>query len=277
MKIRSARNKKNPNIFRDEYVTSMSGKRKTAAQTKEEIEVKSVNKFQLPKKTEWTYDEVNELTKHFMSFEWNNREIQRYNLYQNLSPSIFWHYVSNQYFPLKTYIYAQNFDEYFEEEVREKFLDREIDQKEILSLYNIDQFTDRTKMCKEKFMIEQLLESSVIPVLNDQQNVSRVEQKIDQEDIKSRNDANNTDCMIEFCERYLEKVKKKNGNVMHDLSEKLQLTYDPNRRREIENKWQQEWIETGVKPEDVKLWNLHDIYDSNQSVYYDVAAAYLED
>ena len=47
-------------------------------------------------------------------------------------------------------------------------------------------------------MIEQLLESSVIPVLNDQQNVGRVEQKSDQEDIKSRNDSNNTDCILSF-------------------------------------------------------------------------------
>lgn len=56
-----------------------------------------------------------------MSFEWNNREIQRYNLGQSFTPAIFWHYVSNQYFPLNTYDLAQNFEEHFDENIRAKF------------------------------------------------------------------------------------------------------------------------------------------------------------
>lgn len=144
-----------------------------------------------------------------MSFEWDNREIQRYNLGQNLTPSIFWHYVSNQFFPLNTYNLAQNYEELFDEEIREKLLDREIDQKECLSLYNVDNFKERIKMCKEKYMIEQLLESSVLPVISDQQNIEKVEQKTEKDDIKAKNDTNTTDCMLDFCTRYLEKVQKK--------------------------------------------------------------------
>lgn len=39
----------------------------------------------------------------------------------------------------------------------------------------------------------------------------------------------------------------------------------------------QKWEETGVRPSNIKLWNLHDIYDPSQTIYFDVAAILLED
>lgn len=62
-----------------------------------------------------------------------------------------------------------------------------------------------------------------------------------------------------------------------DLSEKLQKVYDPHYRRENEQKWWNMWKETGKKPDQIKLWDLNDMYDYNNSIYFDVAAAYLED
>lgn len=111
------------------------------------------------------------MTKHFMSFEWNDREVQRYNLFQNLSPVIYWHFISNQFFPLKTFDLAQNFEEHFEEQIRQKMLNREIPEQEYLSLYNIDNFRERVKMVKEKYLTEQLLETSVIPMMNEKESV----------------------------------------------------------------------------------------------------------
>ena len=106
-----------------------------------------------------------------MSFEWNDREVQRYNLFQNLSPVIYWHFISNQFFPLKTFDLAQNFEEHFEEQIRQKMLNREIPEQEYLSLYNIDNFRERVKMVKEKYLTEQLLETSVIPMMNEKESV----------------------------------------------------------------------------------------------------------
>ena len=39
----------------------------------------------------------------------------------------------------------------------------------------------------------------------------------------------------------------------------------------------QEWEDTGAIPDQIKLWSLEDINDLNNSIYYDVAAVYLED
>jgi len=128
-----------------------------------------------------------------MSFEWDNREVQRYNLIQSFTPAIFWHYVSNQFFPLKTYDYAQNYEEHFDEEIRTKLCNRDITQKDMMSLYNLDNFKERIAMTKEKFMTEQLLESSVLPIINDQNNISKADDKIQIEDNKSKNDPNNVD------------------------------------------------------------------------------------
>jgi hypothetical protein len=145
---RGARSRKNPQIFSDEYVTSVNGKRKTPNIEFEDrsdvISSTSQNRFirkrenkTEQKKNDWTYQEVSDLTKHFMSFEWDNREVQRYNLCQNLTANIFWHLVSNQFFPLNTFDIAQNFEEYFDEEIRQKYLNHDIKEKEFLSLYNV--------------------------------------------------------------------------------------------------------------------------------------------
>lgn len=88
---------------------------------------------------------------------------------------------------------AQNFEEHFDKEIRDKLCNKPISDKEMLSLYNIDNFDERIKMCKEKYMTEQLLETSVLPVISDQQNISKIEQKDQLEDIKSKSDSNSTD------------------------------------------------------------------------------------
>ena len=317
---RSSRKRMNPKIYRDEYVTNITGKRRHPNQDQEKklqdsllasnwilnknldgIENQDINEINLTnsktnqpqakikddefwkpykrdtKKKEWTYDEVWDLTNQFMSFEWDNKDVQRYNLSQKLTSSIFWHYVSNQYFPLKTFDYAQNMHEHFDNEIREKLWNKEISQKEMLSLYNIDNFDERIKMCKEKFMTEQLLQTSVLPIINDQQSPPVLEQKNIPDETKSKDDANNIDWMISFCERYLDKIRNKNSGVVSELSDKLKTAYDPTLRREFESKINQEWKETKVMPEGLKNWNLHDIHDLNNSIYFDIASAYLDD
>lgn len=83
--------------------------------------------------------------------------------------------------------------------------------------------------------------------------------------------------MIDFCTRYLEKVRGKNSTLVSELSQKLAKTYDPGERRKYEEELREEWEKTGEMPDKIKLWNLFDIYDYNNSIYYDVAAIYLED
>ena len=144
-------------------------------------------------KKEWTYSEVTELTKEFMSFEWDNREVQRFNLIQSFTPAIFWHYVSNQFFPLNTYELAQDYGKHFEEKIRTKLCNKEIAQKDLMSLYNLDSFKERVRTSKEKFMTEQLLETSVLPIINDQANTFKVEENDQLEDNKLKNDPNNVD------------------------------------------------------------------------------------
>ena len=63
----------------------------------------------------------------------------------------------------------------------------------MLSLYNIDNFDERIKMCKEKFMTEHILQTSVLPIINEQQNAAAVEQKTQIDEVKSKDDANNID------------------------------------------------------------------------------------
>ena len=200
-----------------------------------------------------------------------------YNLSQKLTSSIFWHYVSNQYFPLKTFDFAQDLWKHFDAEIREKLWNKEIPQREMLSLYNIDNFDERIKMCKEKFMTEHILQTAVLPIINDQQNIAAIEQKAVTDESKSKDDANNIDWMISFCERYLDKIRNKNSGVIGELSDKLKTVYDPVSRKEQEDKLNEEIRDAKVAPESLKIWNLHDIYDMNNSIYFDVASVYLED
>lgn len=316
---RSTRNRMNPKIYRDDYVTNITGKRRHQNQENasknadlqsasncqnkthdgcEHSEKNDMNigtsisnninaamrddEFCKPykrdsKKKEWTYEEVNELTKQFMSFEWDNKDVQRYNLPQKLTSSIFWHYVSNQYFPLKTFDFAKDLCKHFDAEIREKLWNKELPQREMLSLYNIDNFDERIKMCKEKFMTEHILQTSVLPIINEQQNAAAVEQKTQIDEVKSKDDANNIDWMISFCERYLDKIRSKNSGVIGELSDKLKTVYDPVVRREHEDKLNSELKETKIVPEAMKIWNLHDMYDMSNSIYFDVASVYLED
>lgn len=146
--IRTRKNHKNPNIFGDEYVTNMTNKRKVPNQDqdKKSVDDSSTTKKKMSRNKELTYEEVNEVTKEFMSFEWDNREVQRYNLFQNMTPAIYWHFVSNQFFPLKTYDLAQNFEEHFEENIRSKLIHRKLPENEFMSLYNLDHFKERVEM-----------------------------------------------------------------------------------------------------------------------------------
>jgi hypothetical protein len=83
--------------------------------------------------------------------------------------------------------------------------------------------------------------------------------------------------MISFCERYLDKIRKKNSGVASELSYKLKTAYDPVSRKGLENRLNQEWKKSKVMPEDLKIWNMHDISDPNSSIYFDIASIYLED
>jgi hypothetical protein len=212
-----------------------------------------------------------------MSFEWDNREVQRYNLIQSFTPAIFWHYVSNQYFPLNFFETAQNFEEHFDDNIRAKLCQREISNKDLMSLYNLDMFKDRMVMSKEKFMTEQLLESSVLPVINENSNTPSKDTSTQLEDVKPKNDPNNVDCMINFLERYVTKVHEKNDVFVKDLSDKLEVTYNPTSRRELETEMWEEYAKTEKYHEKMKFWNLNDMFDFNNSIYFDVAAAFLED
>ena len=229
---------------------------------------------------EWTYDEVDQLTKHFLSFEWDNKEIQRYSLGRELTAGIYWHLVSNQFFPLNSYNLMQNFEEHFDENIRQQLLDREIPEKELLSLYNIDNFKERMEMIKNKFMTEQLLQSSVLPVIKDDKTANKAVKNAEKEakEKEDKEHMNSIDSLLEFCQRYLDKKQTENDATVKFLSEKLSKTYDASKRREYETQIMQKWKETGVKPEEIRLWNIHDINtDLSQSIYFDVAAAFLED
>lgn len=212
-----------------------------------------------------------------MTFEWDNRDVQRYSLIQSFTPAIFWHYVSNQYFPLKFYDTAQNFEEHFDDEIRAKLCLKDIPKGDMLSLYNLDMFKERISMCKEKFMTDQLLETSVMPMINDGINTPSKGSTTQLEDTKPKNDPHNVECMIKFLERYIVKVNEKNDVYVKELSQKLEKTYNPAIRRAYEVKKWQEYAQTSIIPESIKFWNMHHIHEYNSDIYFDVAAAFLED
>jgi len=83
--------------------------------------------------------------------------------------------------------------------------------------------------------------------------------------------------MIKFLEHYLQKLQSKNDITVKELSTKLQKVYDPIARREYEDKMFEEWQDAKIMPVRMKHWNLNDIYDYNNQIYFDVAAIYLED
>ena len=112
---------------------------------------------------------------------------------QNFTPAIFWHYVSLQYFPLNFYTIAENFEEHFDDEIRGKLCLKDIPKSDMLSLYNLDMFKERISMCKEKFMTDQLLETSVIPMINDGTNTPSKGSTTQLEDTKPKNDPHNVD------------------------------------------------------------------------------------
>ena len=212
-----------------------------------------------------------------MTFEWDNRDVQRYNLFQHLTPTIYWHYVSNQYFPLNFYETAQNFEEYFEDEVRDKLCNKEITLKDMMSLYNLDVFKDRVAMGKEMFMTEQLIETSAHPITKDGSNEDK-NKDTDKINEKEKNDPNNIESMIKFLERHYDKIKSKNDSLVHEMSQKLQNVYDPIQRRENEDEIWNEYHKTGMFPDNkMKLWNLKNMNDFENDIYNDVAAIYLED
>lgn len=83
--------------------------------------------------------------------------------------------------------------------------------------------------------------------------------------------------MVNFLERYLIKLRSKNDLIVKEMSTKLQETYNPVARREFENQLWAKYEENEEFPEDMKFWNLRNIDDFNNSIYFDVAAIYLED
>lgn len=83
--------------------------------------------------------------------------------------------------------------------------------------------------------------------------------------------------MVNFLERYLIKLRNKNDLIVKEMSTKLQETYNPVARREFENQLWAKYEENEEFPEDMKFWNLRNIDDFNNSIYFDVAAIYLED
>jgi len=72
--------------------------------------------------------------------------VQRYQLGQSLTSNLFWHIVSSQYFPLNTYNLVQNFEKFYEEEVENKLLKRKMKEKEFMSLFNLDQYSEGIQM-----------------------------------------------------------------------------------------------------------------------------------
>lgn len=134
-------------------------------------------------------------------------------------------------------------------------------------------FQERIVMSKDKYMTEQLIETSIMPVINENSNTNS--QQL--EDVEVKNDPNNIDCMINFLEKYAEKVKSKNDTFIKEMSAKLEKTYDPVKRREFENSIWQKWSESGQFPPEMNFWNLHNMFDYSSTIYYDVAAIFLED
>lgn len=65
--------------------------------------------------------------------------------------------------------------------------------------------------------------------------------------------------------------------MAEELSVQLRNTYDPVKRREFEKNILKKWRETGEMPSENKLWNIHNLTDSDDSIYHDVAASFLED
>jgi hypothetical protein len=251
----------------------VSNKRKGPVQDqdKKSVDNSSTTKKKTNRNKELTYEEVDEVTKEFMSFEWDNREVQRYNLFQNMTPTIYWHFVSNQFFPLKTFDLAQNFEEHFQENIRSKFINHELTEKEFMSLYNLDHFKDRVEMLKEKHNTEQLFETIATPENNGE------EVKEPQENTEQNENIKNVDGLLNFCNKYLDKLEKKNSSFVNELSDKLKKAYDPVSRRVYENALFEKWEKTGECPAEMTHWNLQDIYKDNMEIYTDVAAIYLED
>jgi len=65
--------------------------------------------------------------------------------------------------------------------------------------------------------------------------------------------------------------------LLQNFLNKLKKAYDPIGRREKENKLRQEWDGSGVRPEAIQLWSMRNVHDADGSIYFDIAAAYLED
>lgn len=241
--IRTARNKKNPRVFGDEYVTSDHHKRRTP--TQKDMEESSVNdSASLQKKygrkreikaevgnvlysnigKVWIKESrmdlwwnINKITKEWLTFEWDRREVQRYQLGQSLTSNLFWHIVSSQYFPLNTYNLAQNFEKFYEEEVENKLLKRKIKEKEFMSLFNLDQYSEGIQMWKDKFVTSQLLENPVKAAGTENKN-SEEEKSPEDKAIEPKEDLCSTDSMIKYCENYLEEINKNNNCAVAELS-----------------------------------------------------------
>lgn len=99
----------------------------------------------------------------------------------------------------------------------------------------------------------------------------------DGKELKENEDMNSVDGLLNFCDKYLDKLEKKNTSFVHELSEKLKKAYDPVSRRAHEKTLIEQWEKTGECPAEITHWNLFDIYKENNEIFFDVAAIYLED
>lgn len=173
---------------------------------------------------------------------------------------------------MNTYALAQDFFKYYNEEVKEKLLEKEFEEENLQSLENLDKFSERIQMVKDKQIEEQLLR-------NTENNFNNLEKDPKEEDKYNDKEENtgSVDTMISFCEKYLKEVSDDNQAYASGLSDKLKVAYDAGQRREKEDNFLKEWNETGVRPNSMKLWNILNIKDPDNSIYFDIAAAFLED
>ena len=191
-----------------------------------------------------------------------------------MTSNIYWHIISSQFFPLNTFNLAQDFETFYNEEISKKFLNKEIVEEEFLSLENLDKFSERILGWKEKFINDQLSETLFDPLnSNDKNNMEETKQM----EVEGKEDPNDIDSMIKFWEKHLEDVSQDNKKYATELSQNLKVAYNPIKRREHEEKLKDEWTEKGIRPEAIKLWNILDMTKPDVSIYFDVAAAFLED